>query len=313
MTIDNIVIPSGMLAARDDPLNTSNVVHANGPESFDVSEVARQRARSLSVSFAGFSPTSRDESGPLRSITVSRRRSHHSLRRHPSAIRGEGGLLQRLQRANSINVAGLERSRVTGLSTPANRGLRLDRTLSIFDPTKRRGTEAPSRLDVLPDLESTYVFQSLGDHHLDGNAIEASRDPQVFLGGNSEPLTRPTRRASSLSTASQYSSPDVIRRASIAVQNAVGTVKDTVTSALRRSSLQEVYEKAKIRQVQLTRSTTAQVGFEYTFYVVLLAIIYFVFIGFPFWNGLVLTIYYIFDMKLVVPAGTAAFLGVGFL
>ena len=104
-----------------------------------------------------------------------------------------------------------------------------------------------------------------------------------------------------------------MRRASVAVQDAVGTVKDTLTSALRRSSLEEVYEKAKIRQVQLMRSTPAQLGFEYAFYFMLLAIIYFIFIGIPFWNGLVLTLYFIFDMKLVVPAGTAAFLGVGFL
>lgn len=105
----------------------------------------------------------------------------------------------------------------------------------------------------------------------------------------------------------------VARRASIVVENVVEKVRETVTSALRRSSLEEVYEKAKIRQEQIKRSTAAQLAFEYTFYVFLLAIIYFGFVGFPFWNGLVITIYHLFDMKLVVPAGTAAFLGTGFL
>ncbi len=61
------------------------------------------------------------------------------------------------------------------------------------------------------------------------------------------------------------------------------------------------------------RSNAVQIGFEYTFYLLMLATIYFVFVGVPLWNGLVLTIYYIFDMKLVVPAGTAIFLGIGFL
>lgn len=320
MTVDNIVIPSGMLAARDGPLNTYDGVHENGPESFNISEVARQRARSLSVSFVRFGPISEDESGPLGDVIVSRRRSQSSLRRHPSGIRGEGRRLQRPQRSSSINLGGLGRSRVTGLSTPANRGLRLDRIPSIFDPAKQRVTGAPSRFDTIPGLESTYVFQRLGNQHHDWNTNEASHDPQVFLGRNSGQLTSPIRRESSprkieriQSNTSQFSSPDVIRRASVAVQNAVGAVKDTVTSALRRSSLEEVYEKAKSRQLQLMRSTAAQIGFEYTFYLVLLAIIYFVFVGIPLWNGLVLTIYYVFDMKLGVPAGTAAFLGVGFL
>lgn len=90
-------------------------------------------------------------------------------------------------------------------------------------------------------------------------------------------------------------------------------VKDTVTSVLRCSSLEEVYEKAKIRQLKLKRSNVAQTGFEYTFYLFLLAIVYFVIVRVPLWDGLVLTIYHVFDMKLVVPAGTAAFLSTGFL
>ncbi|KAL8767056.1 MAG: hypothetical protein Q9209_006350 [Squamulea sp. 1 TL-2023] len=105
----------------------------------------------------------------------------------------------------------------------------------------------------------------------------------------------------------------VVRRTSVIFENAVGQVKDTVNIAFRRSSLQEVYEKAKTRQLQLMRSNAVQIGFEYSFYLVLLASLYFVFVGVPLWNGLVLTIYYVFDMKLVVPAGTAIFLGIGFL
>ena len=320
MTVDNIIIPSGMLAARAGPLTTGDGVNETGPESFNISEVARQHARSLSVSFIGSNSTSEDEPGLLKDVIVSRRRSDNSLRRHSSGIRGEGRRLRRLQKSSSINLGGLGRSRVTGLSTPANRGLRLHRTSSIFDRAKQGGTEAPSRYDILPELESTCVFQRLGDQHHDWNAIEASRDPQVLLGRSSGQVASPNRREPShrkiersQSDTSRFSSPDVIRRASVAVHNAVGTVKDTVTSALRRSSLEELYDKAMIRQSQLVRSTAAQIGFEYTFYLGSLAILYFVFIGVPFWNGLVRSLYYVFDDLGGVPAGTAAFLGVGFL
>lgn len=120
----------------------------------------------------------------------------------------------------------------------------------------------------------------------------------------------PDRKQSSVS---QYSTINVVRRASIAVENTVEKVKETITGALRRSSLQEVYEKAKIRQAQLKRTTAVQVSFQYTFYLLMIATIYFFFIGYPLWNGFVLTVYYLFDKELVIPAGTAIFLGIGFL
>ncbi|KAL8950289.1 MAG: hypothetical protein Q9222_003674 [Ikaeria aurantiellina] len=120
-------------------------------------------------------------------------------------------------------------------------------------------------------------------------------------------------RRRSPSDASQSSLTDVVRRASIAVESVVGKVKETFTGALRRSSLQDVYDKAKIRQIQLKRSKAAQIMFQYSFYLLMLMGIYFVFVGIPLWTGLVMAILYVFDTKLVVPAGTAVFLGIGFL
>ena len=90
-------------------------------------------------------------------------------------------------------------------------------------------------------------------------------------------------------------------------------VVDTVTRPLRRTSLQDVYEKAKIRQTQLTRSTVAQIGFQYFSYLLMLAGIYFVFVGYPLWKGLVLVLYDVFRMQLTIPVGTAVFLGIAFL
>lgn len=139
----------------------------------------------------------------------------------------------------------------------------------------------------------------------------------MFLARNSSKNADRQRKESALdrkqSSVSQYSTINVVRRASIAVENTVEKVRETITGALRRSSLQEVYEKAKIRQAQLRRTTTVQIGFQYTFYLLMLATVYFVFIGYPLWNGFVLTVYYLFDKELVIPAGTAIFLGIGFL
>ncbi|KAI4136620.1 MAG: hypothetical protein L6R39_007701, partial [Caloplaca ligustica] len=321
MSIDNIVIPGGILAARTGPLNTDDGVRESGPESFDATEVARQRARSLSVSVVASRHASEDGICYRPNVVISNRRSQGSLRRHASGTSGEGRQWQRPQRSSTINLGGLGRSRVTGRSTPANPGLRLDRASSMFDPVRREAPQAASRFDAIPELESTYVFQRLGGSQPpDGHAPTTSGDPQVFLGRSTSRATATTRRGSSprklernQSNTSQFSAMTVARRASIVVENVVEKVRETVTSALRRSSLEEVYEKAKIRQEQIKRSTAAQLAFEYTFYVFLLAIIYFGFVGFPFWNGLVITIYHLFDMKLVVPAGTAAFLGTGFL
>ena len=318
MTIDNIVIPGGMLAARDGPLN-SDRVNDNGPESFNITDVARERARSLSVSFVGFRPTREDSSGIPTDIILSTRRSQGSLRRH-SSNRGLGRRLRRPQRSSTINVGELGRPRAINQSTSVNHHGRTSDFM--VDQSKRTATGDGIRFDAISELSSTYVFQSLGDQHPDRNAPDASHEPEVFLDRNNPYHVEPTHENSEFSTqkqernqsqTSQNSTANVIRRASVAVQNAVETVKDTVTGALRRGSLDELYEKAKLRQLQLMRSTAVQYGFQYTFYLVLLAVIYFVFIGFPLWNGFVLTMYYIFDMKLVVPAGTAAFLGTGFL
>ncbi|KAL8692131.1 MAG: hypothetical protein Q9224_004021 [Gallowayella concinna] len=323
MGIDNIVIPGGLLAARDGPLTTDSTDHDDRRETFDVTEVARQRARSLSISILK-STQSRDVGAGLpEPILASGERPQHSVQKRQRSADGPGIPLLSRQRARSINLGGLGRTRETGLASPANPGLRLDRSPSIWNPAKRRPSLRAPPFETINELQDTYVFQSLGNAQFpDGDTGTTLPNPPVFLGrqtSDATVTTLVTRRESSSrrvertqSNTSQIST-NIVRRASVVFENAVGKVKDTVSGALRRSSLEEVYEKAKIRQLQLKRSNTAQIGFEYTFYLLLLASIYFVFVGVPLWQGLVLTIYYIFDMKLVVPAGTAVFLGIGFL
>jgi len=196
----------------------------------------------------------------------------------------------------------LGRSKATGLNTPVKPGL----------------TQQPLTSDKSSELENSYIFQGLQNYSLSGQQpAQTSSIPPVFLARNGSKDAARQRKESApdrkQSSVSQYSTINVVRRASIAVENTVEKVKETITGALRRSSLQEVYEKAKIRQAQLKRTTAVQVSFQYTFYLLMIATIYFFFIGYPLWNGFVLTVYYLFDKELVIPAGTAIFLGIGFL
>ena len=116
----------------------------------------------------------------------------------------------------------------------------------------------------------------------------------------------------------------ILRRASVLVGDAVQGVASAVTgtvhgvgNAVRRTSLYEVYngyyQKAQIRQEKLKRSKFAMIAFRYVFYFFLLALLYFVMVGFPLWTGLVLVIYYLLSRTLVVPGGFAIFIGVAFL
>lgn len=67
--------------------------------------------------------------------------------------------------------------------------------------------------------------------------------------------------------------------------------------------MQDVYEKAKVRGVELQRKKWVQILFEYFFYFIILCFVYFVLIGRPIWNGAVWWLYWVVDTKFVV-AGT---------
>ncbi|KAI4269034.1 MAG: hypothetical protein LQ337_007514, partial [Flavoplaca oasis] len=67
------------------------------------------------------------------------------------------------------------------------------------------------------------------------------------------------------------------------------TVGNTVQGV--KSNVREMYEKAKVKQQQLKRSKTAQLIFRYTFYIVLISMVYLVFVGLPLWRGLVWYMY----------------------
>lgn len=319
MSVDDIVIPRGILSTWQGCQPRNNDDEGGESEVFNITEVARRRARSLSIAVARQNDSRGDTLERLADILQTN--TQINLPQRPEEISRRGPPTQRPQRSATINLGGLARSRVTGLSTPANPGLSLNRAVSMSFAAGQKRTQKQSVSGTTSDLENSYVFQSIQQHRLSGQAPPSTSSvPSVFLARNGSTHAPSVRKESSRrhldrshSDTSQFSAINVVRRASIAVENAVEKVKETITGTLRRSSLQEIYEKAKVRQVQLKRSTTVQIGFQYTFYLLMLATVYFGFVGYPLWHGLVLTIYYLFDMKLVVPAGTAIFLGIGFL
>ncbi|KAJ9662113.1 hypothetical protein H2201_006221 [Coniosporium apollinis] len=82
-----------------------------------------------------------------------------------------------------------------------------------------------------------------------------------------------------------------------------------VAAAVRRSSLYDVYEKAKARRAHLQRKKWLQVLFEYAVYFVLLAFIYFVLVGRPLWNGAVWWLYWVVENRFIIEGGFAITLG----
>jgi hypothetical protein len=78
----------------------------------------------------------------------------------------------------------------------------------------------------------------------------------------------------------------------------------------RRGSMWDVYERAKVRGVELQRQRWVQLLFEYTFYFILLAFVYFVLVGMPLWKGAVYWLYWVVKNKFVVTGTWSVTLGV---
>ena len=119
----------------------------------------------------------------------------------------------------------------------------------------------------------------------------SSRNPS-----NDVNITRVSTPRSRRSTADGIRKESIVQRSASIVLNTVADVKQ----AIRRSSIYDVYEKAKKRGIELQRSKWAMQLFEYTFYLILVAFVYFVLIGLPLWKGAVYWLYWVLDRKSVV-------------
>lgn len=109
---------------------------------------------------------------------------------------------------------------------------------------------------------------------------------------------------------STYSPQDVPRRnntvrrvVDAVVPDRVQETARNVIGRARRSSMAEVYEKAKVRGVELQRKRWVEVLFECTIYTILLCFIYFVLIGMPLWKGAVYWMYWLISTKFVIAGG----------
>lgn len=322
MSVSNIIIPGGILATSYSPQSTGAQRERGSDEQFDIVEAAREQARALDLDTINEAP--QPEPDPIA---------------HP-----QRPPLPRL-RSNSINLAGLARSRATGLSTPANPGLRLEPAITFQSPidsstnavnpddsfllrpladyqASRQDATLLSSAGALPSPDDDATRPVLpgrsSSRSIFGRSLSTRSRPKPNRGPAS--ASRSARQPShttklerATSRRSRRASTLADRRTSIIAANVLEKVKSNVVKPFRRSNLQETYEKAKVRQVQMRRSTLSQISFQYASYLLMLAGIYFTFVGLPLWSGLVLVIYNLFHRQLAIPVGTAVFLGIAFL
>ncbi|ORY61747.1 nucleotide-diphospho-sugar transferase [Pseudomassariella vexata] len=97
------------------------------------------------------------------------------------------------------------------------------------------------------------------------------------------------------------------------VPDAVQQTARNVTDLVRKSSIYDVYTRAKSRGVELERKRWVQILFECSIYLLLVCFIYFVLVGMPLWHGAVYWMYWVVDTKFVLPGGWSITLGIAVL
>ena len=345
MDVQNVAIPAGLLQARGSVVAEEDVSApqqtATPTETYDAVHAAVTRASALSVTLGG---RGRNRATSYQTIAnrlpiIGANQTFHPISEEVDPLEGGGGTTL-LQRATTVNLGGLARSRALGRPDRSNANLQNRTPLDTRsrNPTHRNSTAGMT-------MDNSLLFQSLNNFNF-SNQAGIKRPPPLFIARttslktvDSEPRspgpaslsssTRPVPNReisgrSGLSRHSAISMQTILRRASVLVGDAVQGVADAVTdtvqtvgNAVRRTSLYETYngyyKKAQIRQEKLKRSKVTMVAFRYTFYLFLLALLYFLMIGFPLWTGLVLEIYYLLSRSLVIPGGFAIFIGVAFL
>ncbi|KAK4973276.1 hypothetical protein LTR66_011206 [Elasticomyces elasticus] len=153
------------------------------------------------------------------------------------------------------------------------------------------------------------TYDKLSDYSFGGgNAREEKRrdseeidpaEPAFVITANP---SGPTGRRMTVETINQPLSPQMSRRGTILqrVPSVIQNAADTVTQAVKNSEIANMLEKAKIRSAHLQRKPWVQTTFEYGFYLILLAFVYFVLVGMPLWKGAVYWLYWVVSHKFVV-------------
>lgn len=134
----------------------------------------------------------------------------------------------------------------------------------------------------------------------------------------SEIPTNPSWRVTQTMTWGGETQPDLERAETSQFERrgtfaAIQTAARNTLDLVRRSSIFDVYEKAKARGVKLQRKKWVEVLFEYSFYAILLAFVYFVLIGVPLWNGAVWWLWWVVQHKFVIAGGFSITVGLAAL
>ncbi|THW33554.1 hypothetical protein D6D25_05387, partial [Aureobasidium pullulans] len=299
----DVVIPSNLLAAItsgpyiSNPNQFENKDASDTSNDFDVRQIAQQLqgetsrilARSTSVSIAGINRNNVRQDLPEFRKTSLEPNFDSSLRnrlnrqqsdpgRHGLSTVVEGKVITNEKRAPTNDYFGDFAFGTQGPRIP-------QRTSSDQSVSRKARIDEPSPTHPNP---MRPVDRNLS-HDININRISAERPRRSTAAGD--------------------------RKESI-VQQSAAIVLDTVENvkqAIRRSSIYDVYEKAKKRGAELQRSTWAMKLFEYTFYLVLVAFVYFVLIGVPLWKGAVWWLYWVFEHKFAIAGTWSITIGIAFL
>ncbi|KAF2139535.1 glycosyltransferase family 2 protein [Aplosporella prunicola CBS 121167] len=105
----------------------------------------------------------------------------------------------------------------------------------------------------------------------------------------------------------------ITRVVTAVIPAAVQQTAQEVVQNVRRSSMYDVYEKAKQRGTELQRKQWVQYLFEYAFYTFLIIFIYLVLVGLPLWKGAVYWLWWVVQNKFVIEGGYAITIGLAAL
>ncbi|KAF2731699.1 glycosyl transferase [Polyplosphaeria fusca] len=142
------------------------------------------------------------------------------------------------------------------------------------------------------DLSKTPDGDDLYD---DRHAPSTPVPPEVYIPSGARP------RRGTIETIKNAIIPDSLQRR---LTNA------SFPGISRKSSIYKVLDKAKQRGEQLQRKKWVQVAFEYGFYLLLILIAYFVFIGMPLWKGAVWWMWWVVSTKFVLAGGFGITMGI---
>ncbi|OQN97249.1 hypothetical protein B0A48_16791 [Cryoendolithus antarcticus] len=320
ITTEDIVVPAHLLGtvrenhewspAPADPRRTSARTRSGSQRDFDIVRIAygqrlrqeRRIERRNSVNIAALGRAARADAFAVPGAGLPRwpRTSlpNNSLGRmspfQASAITALPPIIPR----NSVGALGV-------LPSNAPTGVTDFASLDPFPEVLEESTTLFTRLssyDLRGQARPQLTTTRSGDSDIDPFSGNSVRDDTVHPGEFSE--KHATGRLSRAGTPSSHGRrQSVVSLAAGAVINVVHAATNGVTNLVRRNSLHDVYEKAKVRSLYLQRKRWVQIFFEWAVYVLLLAFVYFVLVGLPLWNGAVWWLYWVVGHKFVV-AGT---------